>query len=75
MLQGQARDVKQHPWFAGFDWEGLELRIVRMLRSARYMYVVFPSTPTLHPAISTFGAHHSNVHGFNVEFPITVPTR
>lgn len=26
MLAGKAEDVKQHPWFNGFDWAGLESR-------------------------------------------------
>lgn len=26
MLQGRAGDIKSHPWFAGFDWDGLSSR-------------------------------------------------
>ncbi|GIL65139.1 hypothetical protein Vafri_18948 [Volvox africanus] len=26
MLQGRARDIKEHPWFVDFDWEGLAAR-------------------------------------------------
>ena len=26
MLQGQANDVKNHPWFAGIDWDSLAAR-------------------------------------------------
>ncbi|PNW74512.1 hypothetical protein CHLRE_12g493250v5 [Chlamydomonas reinhardtii] len=26
MLQGKARDIKMHPWFAGFDWDALAAR-------------------------------------------------
>ncbi|EFJ42034.1 hypothetical protein VOLCADRAFT_97912 [Volvox carteri f. nagariensis] len=26
MMQGRARDIKAHPWFAGFDWDALAAR-------------------------------------------------
>eukprot|EP00798_Chlamydomonas_sp_ICE-L_P009762 gene9762-7637_t len=26
MLKGQAADVKNHPWFKGFDWDALSSR-------------------------------------------------
>ncbi|EFN51455.1 hypothetical protein CHLNCDRAFT_49225 [Chlorella variabilis] len=35
MLQGKARDVKQHRWFEGFDWEALSARKVPAPRKPR----------------------------------------
>jgi cGMP-dependent protein kinase 2 len=32
MLNGRARDIKQHAWFEGLDWEELEARRLEMPR-------------------------------------------
>lgn len=34
-MQGKARDVKQHRWFEGFDWEALSARKVPAPRKPR----------------------------------------
>lgn len=35
MLQGKARDVKQHKWFEGFDWDALAARKIAAPRKPR----------------------------------------
>ena len=34
-LQGKARDVKQHKWFEGFDWDALAARKIAAPRKPR----------------------------------------
>jgi cGMP-dependent protein kinase 2 len=35
MLAGKAADVKNHKWFDGFDWAGLESRRVAPVRKPK----------------------------------------